>query len=409
MEAEGLLACLRWIRAEFTFPRVDVYGDSRVVISQALCRFACRAPHLAPFIGMIRALGTVDTLIYLHAILRASNTAVDGLCNWIMDSFPAADLTLSGTRWPCQPSYASAQNPATLLRFSPPAAPVLPNLLAHVAATWSLVLHDLRRVAHLIRARFVPWAADRPGHPQVADSRPPSRIFTLAPSLPSWFDTPSTRSCCVRGRPRCVPRAVFDALRSAAVRVGVPFPLDSAFLAAGPGPHVVPDVDLCILDALVADPGLGIPGTLALFHGQTAADPRPNKALRPWLYRAHLASYPHLDLMCAIAQDGLVPPWKDPSALQGPWPTPDNYSCARTGAGLVIDKLLADYYKGRAIIGTMRAFERDPTFYSSAFALVPKKDKPLHLDGRIIHDLSAPDEQVPSEGSAVVEGSRIPD
>ncbi|KAE9166789.1 hypothetical protein PF005_g29054 [Phytophthora fragariae] len=39
----------------------------------------------------------------------------------------------------------------------------------------------------------------------------------------------------------------------------------------------------------------------------------------------------------------------------------------------------------------MKAFERDPTFQSSAFALVPKKGKPLHLDGRIIHDLSAPD------------------
>ncbi|OWY91444.1 hypothetical protein PHMEG_00039974, partial [Phytophthora megakarya] len=30
------------------------------------------------------------------------------------------------------------------------------------------------------------------------------------------------------------------------------------------------------------------------------------------------------------------------------------------------------------------------TFHSSSFALVPKKDIPLHLDGRIIHDLSAP-------------------
>ncbi|KAE9035946.1 hypothetical protein PR002_g7309 [Phytophthora rubi] len=39
----------------------------------------------------------------------------------------------------------------------------------------------------------------------------------------------------------------------------------------------------------------------------------------------------------------------------------------------------------------MPALERDPTFQSSAFALVPKKDKPLHLDGRIIHDLAAPD------------------
>ncbi|KAE8876176.1 hypothetical protein PF002_g29699 [Phytophthora fragariae] len=69
MEAQGLLACLRWIRNAFSFPRVEIYGDSRVVISQALCRFVCRAPYLASLIGEIRALGTVDTLIYLHTIL----------------------------------------------------------------------------------------------------------------------------------------------------------------------------------------------------------------------------------------------------------------------------------------------------------------------------------------------------
>ncbi|KAE9333396.1 hypothetical protein PF008_g14461 [Phytophthora fragariae] len=43
MEAQGLLACLRWIRSAFLFPRVDIYGDSRVVITQTLCRFVCRA------------------------------------------------------------------------------------------------------------------------------------------------------------------------------------------------------------------------------------------------------------------------------------------------------------------------------------------------------------------------------
>ncbi|KAH7465567.1 uncharacterized protein KRP23_12107 [Phytophthora ramorum] len=95
--------------------------------------------------------------------------------------------------------------------------------------------------------------------------------------------------------------------------------------------------------------------------------------------------------MCAIAQDGLGPLWKDPLTWLGARPTPANYPEARTGASLVVDKLLADYYKGRAIIVIMQAFEQDPTFHSSAFALVPKKDKPQHLDGRIIHDLSAPD------------------
>ncbi|ETP38393.1 hypothetical protein F442_13981 [Phytophthora nicotianae P10297] len=38
--------------------------------------------------------------------------------------------------------------------------------------------------------------------------------------------------------------------------------METAFLAAGPGPHSVPMVDLRILDALVTHRGLGISGTL---------------------------------------------------------------------------------------------------------------------------------------------------
>eukprot|EP00644_Phytophthora_capsici_P004859 jgi/Phyca11/72144/gw1.1.743.1 len=38
----------------------------------------------------------------------------------------------------------------------------------------------------------------------------------------------------------------------------------------------------------------------------------------------------------------------------------------------------------------MAALTAEPGFHSSAFALVPKKDVPLSEDGRIIHDLSAP-------------------
>ncbi|GMF23754.1 unnamed protein product [Phytophthora fragariaefolia] len=109
------------------------------------------------------------------------------------------------------------------------------------------------------------------------------------------------------------------------------------------------------------------------------------------LYRAHLASYPDTDLLCLIATHGVIPPWKDPSSRLGVRPVPANYIGAITGATVVTDKLLADYYKGRCINATVAILERDPRFHSSAFALVPKMDNPLHLDGRIIHDLSAPD------------------
>ncbi|RLN31497.1 hypothetical protein BBJ28_00019634 [Nothophytophthora sp. Chile5] len=128
-------------------------------------------------------------------------------------------------------------------------------------------------------------------------------------------------------------------------------------------PLTISTVDATILDALIAAPHLGITGTLRIFRGQTPADGRPNKAL------------PH----------GF-----NPAGRQGVRPLPDNYVGAEHGATIVTDKLLADYYKGRCLIATTCTLQRNPGYHSSSFTLVSKNDQSLHLDGRIIHDLSAP-------------------
>ncbi|KAG1691651.1 hypothetical protein DVH05_026814 [Phytophthora capsici] len=298
-----------------------------------------------------------------------------------MDTVSATDVRLSGSSWPCQPPFSLPLSPAVLLPFRAPTFRPRVDSIAHAKATWSLVLQDFWRVSHLVRRRFTPVRTERPSHPAVVLPLPKDQVLTAAHTRPSAFDTPPTRSCWVLGRDRCVPQPVFDALREAAIDAHAPFPMESAFLAAGPGPRSVPLVDLRILDALVASRGLGISGTLELFRGQTADDYRPNKALRPWLYRKHLATYPGLEPLCTIAQVGLTPPWLDPLGRRGVRPVPANYPGADTGAPIVTDKLLADYYNGRCIIATMPTLIRDPQFYSSSFDLVPKKDKPLHVDG----------------------------
>lgn len=94
--------------------------------------------------------------------------------------------------------------------------------------------------------------------------------------------------------------------------------------------------------------------------------------------------------MCDIAEHGVAPRWIDPVGRRGVRPVPDNYIGALTGASIVTEKLLVDYYKGRCLIASLDTLQADPGFHSSSFALVAKKDKPLHVDGRIIHDLSAP-------------------
>lgn len=106
-----------------------------------------------------------------------------------------------------------------------------------------------------------------------------------------------------------MPRAVFYALLYAVRRVGVSFPVDSVLLVAGPGPHVVLAINLRTMDVLVTDSMLEIPGTHALFRGQPAADPRPNRALRLWLVLILLESRPPERHFTEWAS-----PWKNSSA-----------------------------------------------------------------------------------------------
>ncbi|POM79281.1 Hypothetical protein PHPALM_3085 [Phytophthora palmivora] len=126
-----------------------------------------------------------------------------------------------------------------------------------------------------------------------------------------------------------------------------------------------------------------------MFRGQTSGDGRPNKALRSRLYRRHLVSYPDFELLCSIAEHGVVPHWHHPEARIGVRPVPHNYPSATVGANIVTHRLLKDYYAGRCILATVAALTTEPGFHSSAFALVPTQNVPLTEDGRIIHDLSA--------------------
>ncbi|RLN89746.1 hypothetical protein BBJ28_00016057 [Nothophytophthora sp. Chile5] len=223
----------------------------------------------------------------------AYNVAADALCNWIMDVIPpGVDVTLHGDVWPAQLSPHLTLSPAVLLPFQPAALDSPSDLIAHASAAWSLVLQELYRFQHLIRRPFLsPWA-NRPVHTRVSCPVASPQVTTPARRLSSPFASNARRSCLIDGVVRCVPAGVFTALRDAARQVGVQFPMASAFRAAGPGPLTIPTVDAVILDALIAASHLGIAGTLRIFRGQTPADGRPNKALRPWLYRVQLASYP---------------------------------------------------------------------------------------------------------------------
>lgn len=206
----------------------------------------------------------------------------------------------------------------------------------------------------------------------------------------SPFETAITRKCTVNGITRCVPLHVFRAFQTLAATHHLPFPINRIFRQPTGDRHTLPFEDIRFLTSIVQLPEVGIEGTLRIFRGQTGRDGRPNKALRSRLYRRHLASYPELELLCRIADHGVIPHWLHPDTRIGVRPVPPNYPSARTGADIVTHRLLKDYYAGRCILATVVALTTEPGFHSSAFALVPKKDVPLSVDGRIIHDLSAP-------------------
>ncbi|POM69145.1 LOW QUALITY PROTEIN: Hypothetical protein PHPALM_14602 [Phytophthora palmivora] len=375
MEAQGLLACLRWIQSTIPTGTAYVFGNSRVITNQYLMVYGCRAPGLQPRIAAIRAQSVDGPFFYLQHVRREYNIAVDVLCNWIMDSNPpGVDRFFNGGDWSCPTSYGSALSPSVMLPFSLPHTSSGPAIRARLMASWSLVLQDFADVAHLIRCFFVPSTVDGPRHPPVRLPRPPERVSTASCSRQSQFDAPEMRSCHVLGIARCVPKDVFNGLRVAAALVGVDFPLSTAFLAARPGSMTIPHVDLRILDALITDARLGIAGTLAIFRDPTRLSSQQGASV---------------DVPPALAHVRHRGRWAG-APLDRTHPVPTNYPGATAGSTIVISKLLAHYNMGRCIIASMDTLVRDLTFHSSVFALKPK-DKPIHSDGRIIHDLSAPD------------------
>ncbi|POM63565.1 Hypothetical protein PHPALM_21013 [Phytophthora palmivora] len=153
------------------------------------------------------------------------------------------------------------------------------------------------------------------------------------------------------------------ALLTAAARVGVDFSLDTAFLAAPPGFMTISHVDLRIWThssptqdraLLVLSRSFGVRPTNSRQQGATTV------------------------AISALSVDASAP-------LDRTHLLPRNFPGAPAWSAIVLSKFLVDYLMGSCIIAFMDMLVRDLTFHSSAFALVPKKGKPLHLDGLIIH------------------------
>jgi hypothetical protein len=217
---------------------------------------------------------------------------------------------------------------------------------------------------------------------------PASTRSTSAEQVATQFDTSCQRFCSPLGIPRHVPRSVYTAFKRRASHLGISFDETQIFRQPDCDLAAIPSHDVQLLDAFIQR--LGLAATFRMFRDQTLQDPRPNKALRPWLYRQHLASYPGLEQLCAIAESGVIPTWLAPVPRIGTRPYVANSRSAEAGATIVRTRLLAGYYQGRCLLASMTTFNKDPGFQASSFALVPEKHIPISKDGRVIHNFSLP-------------------
>ena len=52
----GLVAGLRYLRQHYPDAPIDIYGDSQLVIRQLTGQYACKKPHLQPYLNEARTL-----------------------------------------------------------------------------------------------------------------------------------------------------------------------------------------------------------------------------------------------------------------------------------------------------------------------------------------------------------------
>lgn len=390
MEARGLLAGLHWLATNRPNGFVRVFGDSALIISLTLSTYRVRASNLAPLIRSIREIFLHTGVTVANAVPRRFNVAADGLCNWVMDldSDATTTLTAESTQWPITVDRADPTSWGCEFGAFPGFTEYYRD---QWAARWSLVLSDYNRVVHIVRHRFLREPPSRSDIQTTVTLRsPPLTRFTTARSEASPFDTDVRRECAINGITRCVPADIFRTFKALALTNGIPFCENTLFIKPNADRLEIPHTDVEFLTAVVSLPNVGIAGALRILRGQTSRDPRPNKALRPKLYRTHLADYPGLQRLCAIAEHGVIPHWRADVERIGVRPLPANYPSAVSGAAIVNHRLLKDYYRGRCLLANIEILAADPGFQASAFALVPKKDIPITEDGRTIHNLAAP-------------------
>ena len=142
------------------------------------------------------------------------------------------------------------------------------------------------------------------------------------------------------------------------------------------------------LSSLISSHGYTLAEVIKLVRGETSTDPRPNKALCPATIKALLMEYPHRDLLVDIATRGFdVPTLKNAPSQSQPG---RNYPSAREHVNVLCKAIREGQDSGHYLVLDSALLSKLDRVQCSPFAVIPKKDVDIALEGRIIHDLSSP-------------------
>jgi ribonuclease HI len=189
----------------------------------------------------------------------------------------------------------------------------------------------------------------------------------------------------VDSKERSIPPSVYERIKSMCKKHNIKWHANAFVIPEDSS--VEPTEDIRILTAVCKAVNNDVKQVIRLVRGQTDADNRPSKHLRPDLYALHLKDYPGLSDLCDIARNGFTSRAQNFIPAR---PPNKNHRSAVERAPAVQKRLYKAAHLRRSLIIDSDVSLKDPGVNPMPFAVAPKKGLNYEEDGRLIHDASFP-------------------
>ncbi|EGZ20167.1 hypothetical protein PHYSODRAFT_285377 [Phytophthora sojae] len=192
----------------------------------------------------------------------------------------------------------------------------------------------------------------------------------------------------IRLRKAAGARALRAALADYGISAPAPCPTTCSSAAAGPPRYQLDQNKQAAYSEYLRRSGTSLADFVRLLRGERPSYPGPNKALQVPTNVPAWKSYRFAAQWAAIVRHGVMPEWEEiPPSQQTP---PPNHGSARRALNALVKNIRKGQDEDRYLVLDVDLLERLDGVFCSPFGAVPKDDKPLTEDARVIHDLSFP-------------------